>query len=1079
MFKSLLLKVRVLCLLLCCILSSLAVTAQTKITGRIIGSDDKQPVVGAAIRIKGTTIGTVTDVNGNFTLSATSGQTLVITYVGYVTQEVSVTGQPSYNINLQTSNRTLTDVVVTGYTTQRKKDISGAVATVDVSAAKKLPTSSSEQLLQGQASGVTVITGGAPGAGSNVFVRGIGSLGNSSPLYVIDGVQTNSMSDINPNDIESISVLKDAGSAAIYGVSGGNGVVLITTKRGKSGKSTISYDGYYGTQVPPGGNVWHILSPTDMSKLAYVAGDNGTASKIYPGGAGTIPTYGWAGTLGAGAGNTIDLSTYKFDPNTPGNDFLIQKFNQQGTDWFHEIFNSAPIQSHTVTASGGNDKNQYLFSLGYLDQQGTLIYTYLKRYQARVNTVFNINDHFRVGENVTLYYRQTPYNGGSFGNQAENNAISMSYRIMPQIPVYDIGGNFGGTFDGPGGEPLGNASNPVANQYRTKDNYNKSWNVVGSAYAELDFLKHFTARTLIGGTTNNIWQNGFSALNDYNSAEGHSSSNGYYENSQFYSNYNWSNTIVYKQIIGKHNISVLGGYEQKEFYGRYVSANATDLFSVDPNYANVSNGTKNNLAGSYANQPTSQQSFFGKADYIYNDRYILSGTIRRDGSSVFGPNKRWGTFPAGTVAWRMSQEDFLKGVNWVNDLKLRGSYGVAGNNSNVPGNNAFSLFGAGFGTSYYAINGGNTTSQGFYTSQVGNANTGWETDKVLNIGFDASIFNSVDLSVEYYKKTISGLLFPQPLPSTVGGVSVPANGAPYVNIGDIQNHGLDISATYHGRAGSDFTYNIGANVTTYKNKITSIPGTGYLDVSGSRIGNITRDAVGQPIGTFFGYKVVGFNGSAADAAAAPTYADATTGSFKYADINGDGKIDANDRTIIGNPNPNFTYGLNLNATYKGFDFTAQFYGSQGNDDFNYTKYFTDFYSSFQGAKSTAALYNSWGSPGVTNPTVTIASDSKTMGTTAVSSYYVENGSFLKMRVAQIGYNFNPTLLKQIGISKVRVYVQGTNLFTITKYDGIDPELQPSSYNGVTKGTQSAAFGIDYGSYPTNQRQYILGVNLTF
>ncbi|WCT11211.1 SusC/RagA family TonB-linked outer membrane protein [Mucilaginibacter jinjuensis] len=1076
MFKSLLLKVRVLCMLLCCILSSLAVTAQTKITGHIVGSDDKQPVVGAAIRIKGTTIGTVTDVNGNFTLSATSGQTLVITYVGYATTEVNVTGAAAYPITLQVNNKSLNEVIVTGYTSQRKKDISGAVAVVNVSDAKKLPTGSSEQLLQGQASGVTVLTAGAPGAGSNVFVRGVSSFGNSAPLYVIDGVQTNSMSDLNPNDIESISVLKDAGTAAIYGVSGGNGVILITTKRGKSGKTTISYDGFYGTQVPPGGNVWHTLTPQGMAQLASAAGDNGNIgpNKIYTSSLG-IPTYGWNGTKGQGAGDNVNLGDYHFDANNPANDFLIQKFNQQGTDWFHEIFKSAPIQSHNITASGGTDKNAYLFSLGYLDQQGTLIDTYLKRYQARINTTFALNDHIRVGETAYMFYKETPYgnpNGyGGYGNQAENNAISMSYRIMPQIPVYDIGGNFGGTYDGPGGEPLGNAANPVAQQYRTKDNFDKTWQIQGSAFAEADFLKHFTARTQFSGTYFNDWEYGFSSLNAYNDYENHGTSNGYFENSRYNSNYNWTNTIKYAQVIGKHNISAFAGYEQREFYGRFLSGVSTNLFSVDPDYANVSNGTLNNKAQSNAIQPTATRSLFAKVDYIYNDRYILSGTIRRDGYSAFG-NEKWGNFPAGTAAWRISQEDFMKGISWINDLKLRGSYGVAGNNANINGSNAYSLFGSGFGSSYYAIN-GTVTSQGFNNSQIGNANTSWEKDKIANFGLDATLFNHLDMSVEYYKKSISGLLYPQPLPATVGGAT-----APFVNIGDIQNRGWDISATYHGVAGSDFTYSIGANITTYKNEVTSIPGD-YFDASNSRVGYLIRNEVGHPIGSFFGYKVIGLNNSTAEANAAPTYAGAAAGSFKYADINGDGKIDANDRTFIGNPNPNFTYGVNLNAAYKGFDFTAVFYGSQGNDDYNFTKYYTDFYSSFTGGKSQAALYNSWGSPGVTNPTVTKASYSQTMGSTIGSSYYVENGSFLKMRVAQIGYTIPVNTTKKVGISKVRVYVQGTNLFTITKYDGLDPELQPSSYNGVSNATQSAAFGVDYGSYPTNQRQYILGVNVTF
>lgn len=1068
-------------MLLCCICSSVVVSAQNRITGKVTGADDKQPVIGATVKIKGTTQGTQTDANGNFNLTAKAGDVLLVSFIGYQNKEVPVGTQTHYIIVLAPASTSLNEVVVVGYGTQQKKDISGAVATVNVTAAKTLPASSTDQLLQGQAAGVTVIAQGAPGASSNVFVRGLANAGNTTPLYVIDGVQTNSMSDLNPNDIESISVLKDAGSAAIYGVAGGNGVILITTKKGKAGKTTISYDAYYGTQVPPGGNVWHILSPQDMSKLSYVAGDASTYTKIYPGGSGTVPTYGWNGTLGSGAGSTVDLSTYHFDANTPNNDFLIQQFNQSGTDWFHEVFKHAPTQSHTITANGGSDKSHFLFSLGYIDQQGTLIDTYLKRYQARINSEFALTDNIRVGETAYVFYRQTPYTGNysygyaAYNNQAENNAITESYRIMPQIPVYDVQGHYGGTFDGPGGEPLGNASNPVAIQQEAANNIDRTWNIQGTAYAEVDFLKHFTARTLIGGTVLNDWQyaTGYNPYQDY---EGHNNSNSFFEQSQYISNYNWTNTLNYKQSFGKHNLNFLAGYEQRQYYGRILHGSSTNLFSVDPNYVNVGQGTSNNQANSYAYAPSAIQSLFGRLDYNFNDRYILSATIRRDGASNFGANKKWGNFPSISLAYRISQEDFMKNITWLNDLKIRGSYGELGSLANVGATNAFTTFSSGFGSSYYAITGSNnSTTQGFYNNQIGNPNTGWETDKIANVGFDATLFNRLDLSVEYYHKSISGLLFQIPLPATVGGATLP-----YVNAGDVMNRGWDVSATFRGAPSADVRYSIGANITTFYNKFTNIPGsTPYFDVSGSRVGTLTRDAVGQPIGEFFGYKIIGIYNSTAQAQSGATYAGAAAGSFIYQDINGDGKIDANDRTFIGNPNPKFTYGINLNASYKKWDFTAVLYGSQGNKDLNFTKYYTDFYSSFTGAKSTASLYNSWGSPGVTNPTVSAASYTQSMGSTIQSTYYVENGSFLKMRVAQIGYTFDSEGLKKHGIGKLHVYVQGTNLFTITKYDGLDPELPPSAYNGVSGSVQSAAFGIDYGNYPNNQRQYLLGVNVTF
>jgi len=1088
MFKSLLLKGRSLCLLLCCIVSSLVVTAQTKHTGKVIGSDDKLPVVGASVRIKGTNTGAVTDINGDFSLTLSPGNVIVVSYIGYQTTEVTVKGNEFINISLQPANSTLNEVVVTGYTSQRKKDIAGAVAVVDVDAAKKLPAASSDQLLQGQASGVTVVTQGAPGAQSSVFIRGISNFQNSQPLYVIDGVQYNSMSTLNPNDIESIQVLKDAGSAAIYGVSGGNGVIIITTKRGKSGKSTFSYDAYYGTQVPKGGNVYDALSSAGQSELTWFVDPNGIAKSIYPDGPGTVPVYGYQGPGAAGVVTPsqvagFNLGQYHFDAANPANDFLIQKFNQTGTDWFHAIFKSAPEQYHTISASGANDNNTYFLSVGYLDQQGTEAYTYYKRYEARINTTFKLSDRIRMGENGFFNYQLSPNgvtsNSGAYLNQNEGDPISFAYRQLPQIPVYDIAGNYGGTYDGPGGEPLGNSSNPLSVLYRNSFDTNKVWNIQGNIFAEADILKHLTARTSIGGNIQNQYFT-TTAFNAYNDYESHNGANGTTEGASFFSQYNWDNTLNYKQIFGKHNLSVLVGYEQKAQYGRFVGGGGSNLFSLDPNFVDLSNTTTNKTNYSGQNAPETTQSVFGQLQYIYNDRYILSATIRRDGFSAFYPGRQWGTFPSVSLAWRISQEDFLKGVSWLNDLKLRASYGVSGSNLNVPASNAYYAYSSASNTSYYPINGGNATTEGFYSSALGNTKTTWESDKTLNFGIDATIFNHFDINAEYYQKKISGLLFPLSLPATVGAAS-----SPYVNVGDVQNNGFDLALVYHGAAGSDFRYNIGANISAYRNKIVSLPSPGYIDKDIQRANAIIREQIGQPIGEFFGYKVIGFynasdliknpDGSYKGAPGVATYAGVVPGAFKYADVNGDGTINDSDRTFIGNPNPDFTYGVNLSASYKHWDFAMNLYGSQGNKDFHYTNYFTDFYSSFNGGKSNKALYESYGSPYLRGtPILPIQTDANTMGTSQMSSYYVENGSYLKCRVAQVGYSFSPAMLKSIGITKLHVYVQATNLFTITKYTGLDPELIP-----VPNSSSQNDLGVDVGAYPNNQRQYILGVNMSF
>ncbi len=1072
MLHNLLVKRMKLFLVFLGLISSSIVSAQTKITGKVIGSDDKQPVIGATVKIKGTNTGAGTDFNGNFSLNAKPSDVLVISFIGYQTVEVSVGNSTIFNVTLKPAENSLNEVVVTGYTTQVKKEITSSVAIVDMKAAKNLITTSSEQLLQGQAAGVNVVTSGAPGGGNFISVRGISSFGSVAPLYVIDGVQTNSMSDINPNDIESLVVLKDAGSAAIYGVSGGNGVVVVTTKRGK-GKSTISYDANYTNAQPLGGNPFNILSGEDQAKLTFQVDPANTFYKN-----GKVPDFGFQGGGAKGFGKAgdpaVDPAKYLLDPadvTGPPNDYLIQAFSKTGTDWFHEVFKPAYSQSHSLSASGANDKNSYFLSLQYLDQKGTLINTYKKRYSTRVNTIFNVKDNIRIGENIEGYFVSTP----GFNNQNEGNAISMIYRIQPTIPVYDIKGNYGGTWDGT--TELGNATNPVANQQRSANNGFRQWNMIGSVFGEVDLFKHLTARTSLNVTTFNFETNTIS-VNTYNDGEGHANASGASEASGYTSNLQWTSTLVYSQIFGKHSIKLLGGFEQSDFHGRLAQSSSNNLFSTDPAFASVSNGSSNIAGGGFQFQPSATRSLFAKLDYTYADKYILGATIRRDGFSGFVGDQRYGNFPALSVGWRVSQESFMKDVKWINDLKLRASIGTSGSKANVPNNNAYSLFGTAqpggvaFNQSSYALN-GTTLSNGFFETSIGNPATHWESDKITNAGFDATLFNnSLDLSFEMYKKSISGLLFRAPLPATAGAAS-----SPYINIGNIQNVGFDISATYHGKVGSDFKYNAGVNFTHYKNLVVSVPG-GHFDVANSRIGTIVRNQEGQEDGAFYGYKIIGYFKDASDKANSPTQTDAAPGRFKYADVDGNGKITPEDRTFLGSPNPDFTYGINLSASYKNWDISSFFYGSQGNKVANYVKYWTNFYGSFVGAKSHDLLYNSW-TPTNLTPAAPIAETLGNFSTSSVfNSYYIEDGSFLKCRFVVLGYTFAPALLKQVGVDRLRLYVQGTNLFTHTKYTGLDPELTPSQSN-LPGDKGSSSFGIDYGNYPNNERQYTFGVNLTF
>jgi len=882
---------------------SFHVFAQKSVSGTITNGKDKLPVPGATVSIRGSQTATQTDANGAFKITVPSEKSiLVVTAIGFETQELSVSGKTTVSAELKETSLALNEIVVTGYTSQRKKDITGSVAVVNVGNLKSVPSGTTESLLQGQAPGVTVINSGVPGGGSTVRIRGITSVGGNDPLVIIDGTP-GSMHDLNVNDIESMQVLKDAGAAAIYGVRGSNGVVVITTKKGRSGKAKINYDGYIGTQRPnkEGFRMANTMETALAVQQSFINSGVTPANKQY--GSGTtpvIPKY-----ITPTASNTADPTKYALYTNQ------VTEANQQGTDWFHEIFKPATMQSHSLSVSTGSDRSTFYMSLGYLNQQGTLITTYLKRYSARINSTFNVNNRIRIGENIYAFYKQNP----GFTNQNEGNAISHSYRENPIIPVYDIKGNFAGT----GSQGLGNAQNPVANLMRSKNNKGNDWQVTGNAFAEVDLLKHLTLRTSFGGTIDNYYYNSFS-YTAYENAENNKNPNSFQENFGYNSSWTWNSTANYTNNFGDHSIKVLVGTEAISNYGRaiqgvrsgYFITNTSNL-TVDPNLWTLNFGppagqTTSNINGTPYR--STLYSLFGKLDYGFQDKYLLSATIRRDGSSAFGANKKFGYFPSFTGGWRISKENFMKDVTWLDDLKIRGGWGKLGSISNINPTNAYTLYNASAANSYYDINGSNSSSLlGIYPSQLGDPNTSWEQDIITNIGFDASIFKKWDISFEWYKKAISGLLF-NPLQDVtiIGGAT-----APFKNLGNIENTGIDAAVTYHGTAvHNDLKFDVSLNFTTYNNKVISLPpGIKYYDqnsAGSSRLGSFSRLQAGQPIGEFFGLEEIGLFKDATDVSKSPPQEAAAPGRLKFRDVNGDGKVDVNDRTFFGNPNPKFTTG---------------------------------------------------------------------------------------------------------------------------------------------------------------------------
>jgi len=1043
-------------LLFACLTFGLGVKAQKTITG-IVTDESGIPLQGASINVKSdTTVGALTDAFGKFTLNLpTRSSVVTVSFVGYLSQDISIRNRNVVNIIMVNSNKSLNEVIVTGYSTQLKKDITGSVAVVDMKALNSIPAGSAARALQGQASGVNVINSGVPGGDSKITIRGINSFGNSSPLILIDGVESD-LNNINADEIESIQVLKDAGSATIYGVRGSNGVIIVTTKKGKSGNPVVSYDGYVGVQVPKSGNALNQLNTPDFARLFKIAFPS---SVLFQNG---IPDYTYGGVGGIGTGMSgdpaVDPSKYNLDPANSANNYLIMKVNKTGTDWFHALAKSAPETNHHISVSGGSDKSSYRFSAGYFNQQGVIINTYLKRYSAQINTEFKPMKNFRIGENLYLSYKENPL----FNNQGQFATMANLYQMEPIIPLRDIAGNFAGTFDGP---ELGSDANPVAHQLSTNNDRRRIWDQAGNAYAEFDFLRHLTVRTSIGGSFEQLNSQTFT-YTAYWDKQGYSTPNSYLEGSGFGSNSIWTNTLNYNNQFGKSQFKVLLGTEAIRNYGRSMTAGGQSLFSTNYDYLVLDNVSSHVTIAGNAFENT-LFSVFGKLDYSFNDRYLLTATVRRDGSSVFGSETRYGVFPAFSAGWRLSQENFMKDIKWVNDLKIRGSYGTLGSLSNISSLNNYSLYSSNLtaGGSYYDITGSsNSAQQGFYQSSIGNPKTGWEKDIISDIGMDAIFLNKITFTFDIYKKAINGLLFPQPLPATTGGASPPV-----INIGDIQNTGLDFSAGYKGQFSKDFHFTATANLTTYKNKVVNIPGPGYFDDgSQQQLGTMVRNQVGQAVSSFFGYKVIGLFNSDAEVSNSPTQEGAAPGRFKYKDVNGDGAITPADRTFIGNPNPKFTYGLNLGLVYKGFDFSAVAYGSYGNDIINEIKTNTEFFGNYVGGKSNDLL-NAW-TPQHMNtniPKIESVSNLSTAG--IMNSFYVENGSYLKLRSLLVGYSLSSATLQKMKMRGVRIYLQAANLFTITKYSGLDPELQ---------GTNSA-FGIDYGNYPGNQKNYLIGCNITF
>ncbi len=1048
------------------VLSSSILIAQEKtITGKVT-AEGEGPLPGVNVTVQGTTIGAITDLNGGYSIKV-PGTAAVLTFssIGYSTKQVVVGTQSAIDMVLQSDVTALNEVVVTGYTTQRRKDLTGAVGTVEPAQLTAVPVSNISNELEGRAAGVTVIGNGQPGSQASVRIRGFSSFQNNDPLYVVDGMPMTDIASLNPNDVESISVLKDAGAASIYGSRASNGVIIVTTRKGNKG-TQVTYSMYTGFS-DPGKGPTNLLNTQGMADLQWLVYKNDNINAT------------------GGIQNPIYGSSLNATPTLPS--------WAANTNWFNAMTHKGLKVNHDVTLSGGSDNAKFFGAIGINEDNGILIYNYANKYSARFNSEYNfLDNHVKAGENFSFAYRSN----NTVANLNESSPFQMGcYRTQPIIPVVIpagetiaglshqfVAGDWGGTGIANG---LGQSSNEVADLTRAANN--KVWNIdlVGSAFVDVKILQGLNFRSTMGATWNDNYQSTYTYAT-YEGSENTATPN-YNENAGYGDSWVWTNQLTYDKTFGQHKILAVVGYEADEYgIGRGLSGTRAGYFTDDPTYRTLSNGATLVAATSYYNTPTTLESQFARVDYSFMDRYMLSATVRRDGSSKFAENERWGVFPSVSLGWRISEESFFKGITFINDLKIRGSWGEMGNQQAVDSQNQFYSYGGSPDATNYSINGStNSSVQGFRPTRIGNPDAKWETDKTTDIGFETSFLNNkFGLKFDWYNKQTSDLLYNPTLPATAGAAT-----APYINIAAMTNKGVDVELSYKNKWG-DFGFQGTALLTTYHNNIDKIAnGVTYFDQNGgSRIGSFNRNEVGHPMSAFFGYQVerlfqeadfhtaiVNGVSTLVENANVPTQAGAAPGLFKFKDINGDGKIDASDRTFIGNPNPKFTGGLNLTVTYKNFDLTAFFSGTYGNDVLNWNTWWIDFWPSFAGQKSTELLNDSWTPTNTTAKVPVATSVSSFSNNTQSCSYYIEKGSYLRLKNLQLGYTLPSELMSKIWVKSLRVYVQAVNLFTITHYSGLDPEIDTQTNNGVAVDTER---GVDYGNYPT-VRQYLIGLNLTF
>lgn len=1037
-----------LCLLLPAMSLQAMAASKISVSGTVTSQIEDEPLAGASVRIKGTSLGVTTDVDGKYEILAEKGQVLQFSYIGYKSKEVTI-DRNVINVALDEDRTLLDDVVVVGYGTMKRSDITGSVVSVGADEIKKTIVTSVDQALQGRAAGVQVTqNSGSPGGGISVAIRGVNSLNGNEPLYVIDGVavdgkssdgKTSALSTVNPSDIMSIEVLKDASATAIYGSRASNGVVLITTRHGQAGKTRVTYEGYYALQQIP-----KRLKTMNLRQYAQLYNER-------------VEVLGW--------GEREEFA----DPSVLGD----------GTDWQKEIFGNAGMWNHQVSVSGGTESTQFLVSGSYTDQKGIAVGSGFERFTARINVDTKITKWLQIGAQSSLSHTKRN------NTIDDNGVIQTALRQLPEVPARNPDGSWGYQENNQLGIYY---TNPLADAL-TRTNYNKGLQAMVNAYANVTLLPGLTARVEYGGTFDYGNWYFFQPEMTIGQFTQNSNSQRQSSNSRYTS---FKQYITYMRDFGKHGINIMAGHESQESKWENLSASRQGYLFNNVTSINVGDlKTASNGSGSGC---FAIESYYGRLNYNFDNRYLFTATLRADGSSAFGPDNRWGWFPSVALAWRMKNESFLKKVDWLSDAKLRLGWGLVGNQN--AGNYAYGSTMTTWATAW---------GSGFAPGNFANSKLKWEETHSYNIGLDLAMFNNrVEFIFDAYLKNTDNLLMQAALPAYISGVIA----SPWVNTGEMRNKGFEFTLNTVNISNRDLTWTSGLTFSLNRNKVLKL----YTESTGiqGKIGNdvFTYTTVGNPVAQFYGYKVIGMFEKESDFykkdANGDFILDASGnrqfvaipenkeikygtgvwyGDYIYEDLNDDGVIDEKDRTYIGNPEPKFSFGFNNTITWKGFDFNLFLTGSVGNDGYNYllqeqsdpaNRWSTlasvcDFTKvgliAPDGERTLDNMYVT--NPGASTYRIDQAASNQNSRT---SNVYVEDASYLRIKNLSLGYTLPASFTRKFSVESLRVYCNIQNLYTFTKYKGYDPEI--GAYN-----QQVLLRGIDYARYPS-QRMFTFGLNLS-